>query len=43
VIPTLIATPIGDPGEPPQQVSAPDRGIGQTSVAVWIGHDSIDR
>lgn len=43
MIPPLITAPIGDPGEPLQQVRAADRGTGQTIMVLGMRHDIIDR
>jgi YVTN family beta-propeller protein len=43
VIPPLITAPVGDPGEPSQQLRALHRGRRQAPANVRIGHDTIDR
>ena len=43
VIPPLITAPVGDPGEPSQQLRALHRGRRQAPSNVGIGHDTIDR
>ncbi len=43
VIPPLITAPVGDPGEPSQQLRTLHRGRRQAPSNVGIGHDTIDR
>jgi hypothetical protein len=43
VIPPLITAPVGDPGEPSQQLRSLYRSRGQAAPNIGIGHDTIDR